>query len=211
MFDSLRRLTQDSDGFPKVPIMKQDMDKIMEKISADIDTLESDFNSAVRIHADSCLLATEGGPDEHKARDRAHTKFLKVERALSDARAAHNAAERRQAVDAEKAAAKELAERQKRAAALQKKVAATCKTLDGLMDQLAEEAITLRDQTADLRLVGVRSAQEVFSNLNRCLGSRLRRTGVALGAHHPFDDEPLKLVDLCPDLSTVVAAVGRKK
>ena len=79
------------------------------------------------------------------------------------------------------------------------------------MDQVAAEAITLRDQTADLRLEGVRDAQTPIVNLNRALGSRLRRTGVALGAHHPFDDEPLKLVDLCPDLSTVVAAVGRKK
>ena len=211
MFDGLRRLTQDPDGFPKVPFMKQDMDKIMEKITADIDTLEVDFNSAVRIHADACLQASGGGLNEVKAQDKARTKFVKAERALADARAAHSAAERRKVVDDEKAKAKELAERQKRAAALQKAVAKTCATLDDLMDQLAEEAITLRDQTAALRLEGVRPAQEVFANLNRALGSRLLRTGVGLGAHHPFDDEPLKLVDLCPDLSTVVAAVGRKK
>ena len=166
----------------------------MEKINADIDTLESDFNSAVRTHADACLLASEGGLDEAKARDKAHTKFVKAERALSDARAAHHAAERRKAVDDEKAKAKELAERQKRAAALQMKVAATCKTLDVLMDQVAAEAITLRDQTKDLRLEGVRDAQTPIVNLNRALGSRLRRTGVALGAHHPFDDEPLMSV-----------------
>jgi hypothetical protein len=211
MFDGLRRLTQDPDGFPKVPFMKQDMDKIMEKINADIDTLEVDFTSAVRTHADACLLASEGGLDEAKARDKAHTKFVRAERALSDARAAYSAAERRKAVDDEKDRAKALAERQKRAAALQKKVAATCKTLDDLMDQVAAEAITLRDQTADLRLEGVRSAQEVFANLNRALGSRLRRTGVPLGRTHPFDEKPIKLVDLCPDLSTTVAAVGRKK
>jgi hypothetical protein len=191
--------------------MKQGMDKIMEKINADIDTLESDFNSAVRTHADACLLASEGGLDEAKARDKAHTKFVKAERALSDARAAHHAAERRKAVDDEKAKAKELAERQKRAAALQMKVAATCMTLDVLMDQVAAEAITLRDQTKDLRLEGVRDAQTPIVNLNRALGSRLRRTGVALGAHHPFDDEPLKLVDLCPGLSATVAAVGPKQ
>ena len=211
MFDSLRRLTQDPDGFPKIPFMKQDMDKIMEKITADIDTLESDFNSAVRFHADACLLASEGGLDEAKVRDRAQGVFSKAERALADARAAHTAAERRKAVDDEKAKAKELAERQKRAAALQKKVAATCKTLDDLMDQLAEEAITLRDQTKDLRLEGVRSAQEVFANLNRALGSRLRRTGVPLGRTHPFDEKPIKLVDLCPDLSTTVAAIRPKQ
>ena len=50
----------------------------MEKITADIDTLESDFNSAVRFHADACLLASEGGLDEAKARDKAHTKFVKA-------------------------------------------------------------------------------------------------------------------------------------
>ena len=101
----------------------------MDKINADIDTLEVAFTSATRIHSDHCLLAAEGGEAEAKARDKAHTKFLKVERALADARAAHTAAERRKAVDAEKDKAKELAERQKRVAALQKKVAATCKTL----------------------------------------------------------------------------------
>ena len=211
MFDGLRRLTQDPDGFPKIPFMKQDMDKIMEKITADIDTLESDFNSAVRFHADACLLASEGGLDEAKARDKAQRVFSKAERALADARAAHTAAERRKVVDDEKAKAKDLAERQKNAAALQKAVAKTCATLDDLMDRVAAEAITLRDQTADLRLEGVRSAQEVFANLNRALGSRLHRTGVGLGKIHPFDSVPLKLVDLCPDLSTVVAAVGRKK
>ena len=79
------------------------------------------------------------------------------------------------------------------------------------MDQVAAEAITLRDQTKDLRLEGVRDAQTPIVNLNRALGSRLRRTGVALGAHHPFDDEPLKLVDLCPDLSTTVAAIRPKQ
>ena len=79
------------------------------------------------------------------------------------------------------------------------------------MDRVAAEAITLRDQTADLRLEGVRSAQEVFANLNRALGSRLRRTGVGLGKIHPFDDEPLKLVELCPDLSTTVAAIRPKQ
>ena len=141
MFDSLRRLTQGPDGLPKIPFMKQDMDRIMEKITADIDTLESDFNSAVRFHADHCLLAAEGGEAEAKARDKAHTKFIKAERALADARAAHTAAERRKAVDAEKDKAKELAERQKRVAALQKKVAATCKTLDDLLDQVAATVI----------------------------------------------------------------------
>ena len=183
----------------------------MEKITADIDTLESDFNSAVRFHADACLLASAGGLDEAKARDKAHTKFIKAERLLSDARAAHHAAERRKAVDDEKDRAKALAERQKCAATLQKKVATTCKTLDDLMDQVAAEAITLRDQTKDLRLEGVTDAQTPIVNLNRALGSRLRRTGVALGAHHPFDDEPLKLVDLCPGLSATVAAVGPKQ
>ena len=211
MFDGLRRLTQDPDGFPKILFMKQDTDKIMEKLGGDIDTLEADFNSAVRIHADACLLANEGGPDEAKARDKARTYFVKAERALSDACAALNAAERRKAVDDEKAKAKALAERQTRVATLQKKVAATCKTLDDLLDQVAAEAITLRDQTKDLRLEGVRDAQTPIVNLNRALGSRLRRTGVALGAHHPFDDEPLKLVDLCSDLLAAVAAVGRKK
>ena len=63
MFDGLRRLTQDPDGFPKILFMKQDLDKIMEKLGGDIDTLEADFNSAVRIHADACLLASEGGLD----------------------------------------------------------------------------------------------------------------------------------------------------
>ena len=164
MFDGLRRLTQDPDGFPKIPFMKQDMDKIMEKITADIDTLESDFNSAVRFHADACLLASEGGLDEAKARDKAQRVFSKAERALADARAAHTAAERRKAVDDEKAKAKELAERQKRVAALQKKVAATCKTLDDLLDQVAAEAITLRDETTALRLEGVRDAQTPLVN-----------------------------------------------
>ena len=211
MFDSLKRFTQDPDGFLKVPFMKQDMDKIMEKINADIDTLETDFISATRIHADACLLASEGGLDEGKARDKAHTKFVKAERALADARAAHTAAERRKAVDDEKAKAKDLAERQKHAAALQKKVAATCKTLDDLLDQVAAEAITLRDETTALRLEGVRDAQTPIVNLNRALGSRLRRSNIDLGKIHPFDEDPIKLVGLAPDLSAVVAAVGPKR
>jgi hypothetical protein len=127
--------------------MKQDLDTLMEQINADIDALEVDFNSAVRVHADACLLASEGGLDEARQRDKAHAKFIKAERALADARAAHSAAERRKAVDAEKAKSVALAERQKRVAALQKKVATTCKALDDLMDQVAAEAISLRDQT----------------------------------------------------------------
>lgn len=211
MFDGLKRLTKDPDGLPKVPFLKQDMDKIMQKISADIETLEADFNNAVRIHADHCLLAAEGGQEEAKARDKAHTVFVKAERALADARAAHNAAERRKAIEDEKDKAKALAERQKRVAALQKKVATTCMTLDDLMDQVAEQAITLRDQTKDLRLEGVRDAQTPITNLRRALGSRLRRTGIDLGLHHPFDEEPINLIDLCPDLSSAVAAVGPKQ
>jgi hypothetical protein len=211
MFDSLRRLTQGPDGLPKIPFIKQDMDRIMEKITADIDTLEVAFTSATRIHADACLLASEGGLDEGKARDRALAKFVKAERALADARAAHTAAERRKAVDAEKDKAKELAERQKRVAALQKKVAATCKTLDDLLDQVAAEAITLRDETTALRLEGVRDAQTPLVNLNRALGSRLRRSNIDLGKIHPFDEDPIKLVGLAPDLSTAVAAVGPKR
>ena len=183
----------------------------MDKINADIDTLEVAFTSATRIHSDHCLLAAEGGEAEAKARDKAHTKFLKVERALADARAAHTAAERRKAVDAEKDKAKELAERQKRVAALQKKVAATCKTLDDLLDQVAAEAITLRDETTALRLEGVRDAQTPIVNLNRALGSRLRRSNIDLGKIHPFDEDPIKLVGLAPDLSTAVAAVGPKR
>jgi hypothetical protein len=211
MFDGLKRLTKDPDGLPKVPFMKQDMDKIMEKINANIETLEAEFNSAVRIHADACLLAIEGGPEEAKARDKAQTVFSKSERALADARAAYNAAERRKAVDDEKAKAKELAERQKRVATQQKQVATTCKTLDDLLDRVAEEAIILRDQTRDLRLEGVKDAQTPITNLSRALGSRLRRSGIDLGLHHPFDDEAMKLIDLCPDLSSAVAAIGPKR
>ena len=42
-------------------------------------------------------------------------------------------------------------------------------------------------------------------------GKSRRGIRSVLGAHHPFDDKPLKLVDLCPDLSTAVAAVGPKR
>jgi hypothetical protein len=211
MLERLKRLTKDHDGLPKVPFMKQDMDKIMEKISANIETLEANFNNAVRIHADACLAATEGSPDAAKARDKAQMVFSKAERALSDARAAHSAAERRKVVEDERAKSDALAERQKRAATLQKQVANTCKTLDDLMDRVAEEAITLRDQTKDLRLEGIKDAQTPVTNLSRALGSRLRRTGVPLGSHHPFDEEALKLIDLCPDLKSVIAVIGKKK
>ena len=211
MFDGLKRLTKDPDGLPKVPFMKQDMDKIMQKISADIATLETNFTTAVRIHADACLLALEGGPDEAKARDRAQVVFTKAERALADARAAHSAAERRKTVDDEKGKANELAERQKRVASLHKSVHATCKNLDDLLDQVAAQAVILRDQTKDLRLEGVRDAQKPIINLRRALGSRLRRTGIDLGLHHPFDEEVLKLADMCPDLSSAVAVVRPKQ
>ena len=211
MFEGLKRLTTDRDGLPKVPFMKQDMSRIMNKLSADIETLEADYETANRLHADACLLAIEGGAEEAKARDKAQINFSKAERALADARAAITAAERRKTVDDEKAVAKALAEKQKRIASLQKQTLATCKMMDETMDQLAEQAITLRDQTKDLRLAGIKTAQEPIINLNRALGSRLRRTNIPLGRGHPFDEDALKLADLCPDLKSVIDATGKKK
>lgn len=207
MFESLRRLTTDPDGLPKTPFLKQDLDKIMDKIATDIKALETEFNEAVRLHAEACLAAIEGGADECNARDKANAVFTKAERALADARAAQTAAERRKLVGDEKAKSKAFADRQKRVAANQKKVVKTSKKLDELFDQVAVEVINLRDETKDLRLDGVRDAQTPIINISRVLGSRLRHSGITLGHVHPFDDKPIKLVDLCPDLSSAVAAV----
>ena len=214
MFAALKRLTDKPPGavrFPmKVPFLRRDWTKTMHTLEAKIETLQTAFDVAVRDHADACLAAMDDGADEIKARDKAQAAFVKAERKLADARAALTAASRRKDIEDQKDAAKEIAAQQERVTAKLKGVSKTCITLDDLLDQVAVAAIILRDQTAELRLEGVRDAQRPIVNLDRALGSRLRRSGLLLGMHHPFDDAPLLMIDMVPDLAEVIAVSTRR-
>jgi hypothetical protein len=182
----------------------------MQKLEAKIQTLQAEFDAAVRTHADACLAALEGGPDEIKARDKAHAKFVKAERAVADARAALTAASRHKDIEDQKAAAEALAAQQEHMAALHKKVLKTCGAMDDALDDVAALAITLREQTSELLLAGCRDAKKPIVNLDRALGSRLLRTGITAGTHHPFDDAPLLLVDMVPNLAETITVFTRR-
>jgi hypothetical protein len=190
----------------KLPFLKRNWTKTLQTLETNIEALQEQFDTAVRVHADACLVALGGEPDALKAQEKARTRLAKIETELADTKAALLAAGRRQEIEDQKAKAKAEAEHQKQVAKIQKDVYGTCGELDVLLDQVAEKSILLRDQTSALRLKGVRDAQMPVVNLDRALGSRLRRTGIMFGTHHPFDDKPLKLVGLCPDLSTTIAA-----
>jgi len=208
MFETLRSLTKDPDGLPpKLPFMKRDWKKTMETLDTRIEALEADYAAAVRAHADACLLADEGGDTEAKARDKAHGKRNTLGRELQDAKAALEAAGRRKTIEDEKTRKDKLAERQKRVADLQKELVITSDKMDGHFDDIAATVQKLRDVVNKLRAEGVREAAQPLLNLNRCLASRVRGLGVDLGSNpHPFDDRPVRLMDLCPDLKATIAA-----
>ena len=216
MFEGLKRLTHPDthDGVkfpPKFPFIKRNWTETMQTLEDKIQTLQSRFTTAERVHADACLAALDGNEADMKAREAAHAEFVKVEQELANTRAALHAATRHKEIEDEKKGKKLLAERQKRIAELHKEAYAACSALDTLFDDVAATALVLRDKTRELRLQGIKTAQTPVVNLERALGSRLARSGVKLGEVHPFDSGPLKLVDMCPALIDVVSSLEKKK
>lgn len=176
----------------------------MINLETTIDQLQQQVTQAMQDHAAACLAAIEGGEQEQKLRDKARANLAKLENELAETRAALTAATEHKRVEDKKAEAQAVVARQRRVASIHSDIHNTATELDRLFIRLAELVMKLSEQTNALRLEGVRDAQRPLSHMDRVIGSFFHKSGIHVGKQHPFDTKPIKLVDFCPDLSTVL-------
>lgn len=77
---------------PKLPMTKRDWSKAVETFESRIERLQSELAAARRAHGDAVLLSQEGGKAEQAAVDKTYADIQRIERQITDARAACEAA-----------------------------------------------------------------------------------------------------------------------
>lgn len=188
--------------------MKRDWDKTIKALDSRLEVYRRDLDDAERNYRLAALAAVDG-PADGSPVNNALRDVTNLKRVISDTLAAREAAMQSRDIEAEKHRKSILSARQRKIVQAHKDLRRAAEKIDAAFDQLVAEVEALATVAAQLQAEGVRPASRLLLNLNRCLGSRVNGKGFRLGEVFGVDEQPRMLVEMVPDLQTVLAESER--